>query len=118
MTLYDLLYKVAPIVTGRISKTRKEPIIKYFSEEHGYQYIQYKNQKYDFSNPVDFLIKSPTETVQDYIERQVRCNEYGFGLVYSQYINGVKKDLMSEHYLPTFESLIESMIINYSSKCE
>lgn len=118
ITLYDLLYKVAPIVTGRISKTRKEPIIKYFSEEHGYQYIQYKNQKYDFSNPVDFLIKSPTETVQDYIERQVRCNEYGFGLVYSQYINGVKKDLMSEHYLPTFESLIESMIINYSSKCE
>ena len=116
VTLTDLLTKIAPLV-GKVDDTRQEPFIKILVPGKGYQFFEKIGHSYS-KNSIDLLLPISGETYNEIMERQVRFTEYGFGLVYSQYISEVVNNLMSDNFEYILNQLIQNGTIQQDIDCK
>lgn len=116
VTLTDLLTKIAPLV-GKIDDTRQEPFIKVLTPGQGYQFFEKTSRNYS-RNAIDLLLPIPGELYNQTIERQVRFTEYGFGLVYSQYVSEIVNNLMSDNFEYVLDQLIQNLTVQQDINCK
>lgn len=116
VTLTDLLLKVAQLVPNKDS-SRQDPFIKMLVAGKGYQFFEKKGRFYS-SDPIDLLLEIPGETYEQKLQREILFTEYGFGLVYSQYVNEVVNHLMSDNFENVLSKLIQNHTIFYNIKCD
>ena len=116
VTLTDLLQKIAPTLS-RIDNSKQDPFIKVLDPNKGYVYYEKTSAKYS-TTPVDLLIPIPGELYNQTIERQVRFQEYEFGLVYSQYVSEIINNLMSDNFEYVLDQLMQNMTVQQITKCE
>lgn len=116
VTLSDLLMKVAPLV-GRIDNTRQEPFVKMLVPGKGYQYIEKVGRNYNTANPIELLLEIPGELPNKTLERQINFLENGFGLVYSQSVDEIVSNLMSDNFEFILDRLIQNNTLSYITNC-
>ena len=116
VTLTDLLTKIAPLV-GKIDDTRQEPFIKVLTPGQGYQFFEKTSRNYS-RNAIDLLLPIPGELYNQTIERQVRFTEYGFGLVYSQYVSEIVNNLMSDNFEYVLDQLMQNLTVQQDINCK
>ena len=116
VTLTDLLQKAAPLVS-RIDDNRQEPFIKILDPNQGYVFYEKTTRSYS-RNPIDLLVPIPGELYNQTIERQVRFQEYEFGMVYSQYVSEIINNLMSDNFEYILDQLMQNLTVQQITKCD
>ena len=115
VTLTDLLMKVAPLVSRKDS-IRQEPFVKVLVPDKGYQFFEKTYRGYN-GDPIDLLLEIPGESYNQKLQREITFTEYGFGLVYSQYVNEVINNLMSDNFENVLDRLIQNHTLFYEINC-
>lgn len=112
VTLFDLMIKIAPIVSSEIG--RQEPVIIVYGS-NGY-IVKEKTGYNSYTDRLKLVIPIDDESQNLEDERAIRQRQYGFGLVYSKYVTNLMQELDSN--IKAFNTLIEDGILNYIIKCD
>ena len=111
VTLFDLMIKIAPIVSSEVG--RQEPVIIVYGS-NGY-IVKEKTGYNSYTDRLKLVIPIDDESQNLEDERAIRQRQYGFGLVYSKYVTNLMQELDSN--IKAFNTLIEDGILNYIIKC-
>lgn len=112
VTLFDLMVKIAPIVSSTIG--RQEPVI--ISHDNNGYVVKEKVGFNSYQDVVKLVIPIDLESQNLEDERAIRQRQYGFGLIYSKYVSNIMKEL--DNNIKAFNTLIEDGILNYIIKCD
>ena len=110
-----LLLAASPVVYS--TKGKEDPYVVIFDENKGFVFYKKHYNEYRPDSNIKLLQKSRSETVREFIERQINYFEYGYNPVQPKYIDETIQ-MLKDDFDFAFGNLIQNLIVNYKINCE